>query len=68
MQHIHTWDLARATGGDETLGPDEFHRMLVGLKPLDEILRGSGQYGARVAVRDDADEQTRLIAFVGRQP
>ena len=65
---IHTWDLARATGGDETLDPDEVHRMLVGLEPLDEMLRGSGQYGPRVAVPDDADEQTRLIAFVGRQP
>ena len=24
---IHTWDLARATGGDETLDADEVHRM-----------------------------------------
>ncbi len=65
---IHTWDLARATGDDEALDSDEVHRVLVGLEPLDEMLRGSGQYGPRVAVPDDADEQTRLIAFVGRQP
>jgi uncharacterized protein (TIGR03086 family) len=65
---LHTWDLARATGGDERLNPDEVHRMLVGMEPLDEMLRASGQYGARVPVPDDADEQTQLIAFIGRNP
>jgi hypothetical protein len=28
----------------------------------------SGQYGAKVDVDEDADIQTRLIAFVGRRP
>ena len=65
---LHTWDLARAAGLDETLDPDEVHRMLEGIEPYDEILRSSGQYGPRVPVPDDADEQTRLIAFIGRQP
>ena len=65
---VHTWDLARATGLDESLDPDEVHRFVEGMEPLDELLRQSGQYGARVPVPDDADEQTRLIAFVGRDP
>jgi uncharacterized protein (TIGR03086 family) len=65
---VHTWDLARATGLDETLDADEVHRMLLGMEPLDEMLRQSGQYGPRVDVSPDADEQTRLIAFTGRQP
>jgi uncharacterized protein (TIGR03086 family) len=65
---IHTWDVARATGGDETLDADEVHRMADGMEPHDEMLRASGQYGQRVAVPADADEQTRLIAFMGRQP
>jgi uncharacterized protein (TIGR03086 family) len=65
---IHTWDLARATGGDETLDADEVHRMVDGMEPHDEMLRASGQYGQRVAVPADADEQTRLIAFMGRHP
>ncbi len=65
---VHTWDLARATGLDESLDPDVVHDMLVGMEPLDELLRSSGQYGPRVAVPADADEQTRLIAFTGRQP
>ena len=65
---IHTWDLARATGGDEALDPDEVHRYVAGMEPIDQLLRDSGHYGPRVAVPDDADEQTRLIAFLGRQP
>lgn len=65
---LHQWDLARATGGDERLDPDEVHALLAGIEPMDEILRQSGQYGPRVEVPADADEQTRLVAFIGRQP
>jgi uncharacterized protein (TIGR03086 family) len=65
---IHTWDLARATGQDETLDPTIAHELLVGMEPLDEMLRASGQYGPRVDVPANADEQTRLIAFTGRRP
>jgi uncharacterized protein (TIGR03086 family) len=65
---IHTWDLARAAGLDETLDADVVHDMLVGMEPMDEMLRASGQYGPRVHVAADADEQTKLIAFSGRQP
>jgi len=66
---VHTWDLARATGLDETLDPDEVHRMFEGMEPMDEMLRASGHFGtARVIVPDDADEQTKLIAFTGRRP
>jgi uncharacterized protein (TIGR03086 family) len=65
---IHTWDLARAAGLDERLDADEVHRMYEESLPYDEVLRQSGQYGPKVEVPDDADEQTKLLAFVGRQP
>jgi uncharacterized protein (TIGR03086 family) len=65
---IHTWDLARATGLDEALDAEEVHRFVESMEPMDAMLRESGHYGPRVVVPDDADEQTRLIAFVGRQP
>jgi uncharacterized protein (TIGR03086 family) len=65
---VHTWDVARATGLDETLDADEVHRMFSAMEPLDEVLRASGHFGPRVPVPDDADEQTKLIAFTGRQP
>jgi uncharacterized protein (TIGR03086 family) len=65
---LHTWDLARATGQDERLDPKKCAVMLEGMLPMDEVLRQSGQYGARVDVPEDADVQTRLLAFIGRQP
>ena len=65
---IHTWDLARAAGLDETLDPQLVHDTLVGIEPLDAILRSSGQYGPRVEAPPGADEQTMLIAFTGRKP
>jgi uncharacterized protein (TIGR03086 family) len=65
---MHRWDLARATGQDETLDPERCARMLEGMLPMDEVLRQSGQYGPRVEVADDADVQTQLLAFIGRTP
>jgi uncharacterized protein (TIGR03086 family) len=65
---LHTWDLARATGQDETLDPEACAGMLAGMEPLDELLRSSGQYGPAVPVPDDSDPQTRLIGFIGRDP
>ena len=65
---MHTWDLARATGQDASLDPDRCEELLAGLEPLDDVLRSSGQYGARVPVANDADPQSKLIAFIGRNP
>jgi len=65
---LHRWDLARATGQDETLDPEKCAVMLEGMLPMDEMLRESGQYGPRVVVPDDADVQTKLVAFIGRTP
>ncbi len=65
---LHTWDLARATGQDERLDPERCAVMLKGMLPMDEVLRSSGHYGPRVDVPDDADAQTRLLAFIGRNP
>jgi uncharacterized protein (TIGR03086 family) len=64
----HTWDLARATGQDETLDPDQLHRMAVGMGEIpDEVLRSGGMFGPALEVGDEADEQTRFLAFVGRR-
>jgi uncharacterized protein (TIGR03086 family) len=67
---IHTWDLARATGQDETLDPGEVARMTGSgfLDMPDEVLRAGGQFGPRVEVPADADAQTKLLAFSGRRP
>lgn len=65
---IHTWDLARATGQDETLDPETVGRMYAGMVPMEEAIRNSGHFGPRVEVPDDADPQTKLLAFTGRNP
>lgn len=65
---MHGWDLARASGQDERLDPVRCAGLLAGMEPIDELLRTSGQYGARVNVPADADVQTRLLAFIGRDP
>jgi uncharacterized protein (TIGR03086 family) len=65
---MHTWDLARATGQDERLDPAECEALLTEMEPLDDVLRASGQYGPKVEVPADADVQTRMLAFIGRDP
>ena len=65
---IHTWDLARATGLDETLDADEVDRMFTRVHKIDDELREGGQYGPRLMAPADADEQAQLLAFLGRQP
>ena len=65
---MHTWDLARATGQDETLDPVRCARLYEVMLPLDDALRASGQFGPRVDVPEDADPQTRLLGLIGRRP
>ena len=65
---IHTWDLARATGLDERLDPDEVRGLLEGMAPAEEAMRASGHFGPRVEVPAGAGDQDRLLAFTGRTP
>ena len=65
---MHTWDLARATGQDEQLDEQTCADLLAGMAPIEELLRSSGQYGPAVPVPADADVQTRLLGFIGRDP
>jgi uncharacterized protein (TIGR03083 family) len=64
---VHTWDLARATGLDETLDAAECQALFEGMEPMDAAIRGE-HFGPRVPVPDDADVQTKLLAFTGRTP
>lgn len=65
----HTWDLARATGQPEALDPDQLQRMMAGLSEMpEEMLRSDGMFGPRIDVADDADDQTKFLAYLGRRP
>jgi uncharacterized protein (TIGR03086 family) len=64
----HTWDLARATGQDETLDPDQLQRMIAGMGEMpEEALRSDGMFGPALDAPADADEQTKFLAYVGRR-
>jgi len=71
---IHSWDLARSVGADETLPPDAVEATTTGLHHVPTtLLRGTnplGQkmMGAAVEVPDDARAQDKMLAFTGRRP
>jgi uncharacterized protein (TIGR03086 family) len=65
---VHTWDLARAIGGDERLdaGAVAACYEVVAATPQD-IARGPKVWGELIEVGPDVDLQTRLLAMVGRR-
>jgi uncharacterized protein (TIGR03086 family) len=64
---VHTWDLARATGGDETLPEDAVAGAYSGLKPMDAMIRQPGVFGPKTEAPEGADLQTEFLCFLGRQ-
>lgn len=64
---VHGWDLARATGQDETVDPDDAARTLENARGFGDAFRSSGAAGPEVPVPEDADATTRLLGFFGRR-
>ena len=65
---MHSWDLARAAGLSPQLDEDFAAQMLEGMRPVEAMLRDSGQYGPAVPVPDDAPAVEQLMGFIGRDP
>ncbi|MFJ5991545.1 TIGR03086 family metal-binding protein [Lentzea sp. NPDC092896] len=76
---LHGWDLARATGQDETIPATDVERLWATATavPADLMERfrtpgafgpGIEVYGAEVKVPQDAPLQDRLLGYVGRDP
>ncbi|MEX1107251.1 MAG: TIGR03086 family metal-binding protein [Ilumatobacteraceae bacterium] len=63
---VHTWDLARAVGGDERLDPDVVAAAYSGLKPMDAMIRQPGVFGPKTEAPEGADLQTEFLCFLGR--
>lgn len=63
---IHTWDLARAVGGDERLDPVAVTAAFSGLKMVGDMMRRPGVFGPAVESSPDDDEQTQFLKFAGR--
>jgi uncharacterized protein (TIGR03086 family) len=71
---IHSWDLARSIGADETLPPDAVEATTAGLHHAPAaLLRGTDPLGHKmmapaVEIPGDASAQDRMLAFTGRRP
>lgn len=62
---IHTWDLARAIGADETLPSMNLQPAIDGINAFPPQARAM-LFADPVEVPDDANLQTRLLAVAGR--
>jgi uncharacterized protein (TIGR03086 family) len=76
---LHGWDLARATGQDETMAPVDVERLWAGNSAVPaEVMEqyrtpgafgpGVEVFGPEVKVPGDAPLQDRLLGFIGRNP
>jgi uncharacterized protein (TIGR03086 family) len=71
---IHSWDLARSIGVDDTLPADVVAATTDGLHHVPpDLLRGANPLGQKmmgpaVEVSEDASAQDKMLAFTGRTP
>lgn len=76
---LHGWDLARATGQDDTIDPADVahHWAAITALPADLLEKyrtpgafgpGVEVFGPEVRVEDDASPQDRLLGLIGRDP
>jgi len=64
---VHGWDLARATGGDERIDPEEVEIVREHAAGWGDAMRGPGAMGPELEPPAGADPQTRMLAFLGRR-
>jgi uncharacterized protein (TIGR03086 family) len=65
---VHGWDMAKATGGDTTIDSETATFLLGVWTALEDMVRGSGVFGEKVTVPDDASDAAKLLALMGRNP
>ena len=67
---IHSWDLARGLGVDDTLDPEVLEVVWGFSRPMAEGMRASGRFGegASGTLPDDAPLQQRVLDVHGRRP
>ena len=61
------WSSRRRTGLDERLDPEEVQRLTEVAPTFGEALRAPQVCGPALDPPPDADEQTKLLAFLGRR-
>jgi uncharacterized protein (TIGR03086 family) len=64
---IHAWDLARATGQDDTLDPGVVTLLLLWAEANADLVAASDMFGSRIDVGPDAPDDVRLLGLLGRR-
>ncbi len=64
---IHGWDLARATGQDDTLDSGVVTLMLPWAEANADLLAASGMFGSRIDTGPGAPDDVRLLGLLGRR-
>jgi len=64
---IHAWDLARATGQDDTLDPNAVALLLPWTQANADLLTASGMFGSPIDTGPDAPDDIRLLGLLGRR-
>jgi uncharacterized protein (TIGR03086 family) len=67
-QIVHGWDLARAEGLDEEISPNDITHVREASKVWGAAMRSPQAFGPEVDVPADANDQDRLLAYLGRRP
>ena len=65
---IHGWDIAKGTGQDTRLDAELVASCLPIADAFTRQFRAAGVFGDDLPVAADADQQTKLLALVGRRP
>jgi uncharacterized protein (TIGR03086 family) len=64
---VHGWDLARATGQDETMDPRDVQRIAEMVEAMGEMMRSNGVTAEPVDPGPGASDQDRLLGALGRR-
>jgi uncharacterized protein (TIGR03086 family) len=63
---VHTWDIARAVGADESLDEEVCRRCFDRMIRADENMRRSGSFGPKLAFGEEDPIQVKALRFFGR--
>lgn len=64
---VHRWDVARASGLDERIDPDELERVMAQAESFGDAMRSPRAFGPPLEPPPGADRQTEVLAFLGRR-
>lgn len=63
---VHRWDIAHAAGIDDSIPAQDMAFAQGFAERMGDVAQTSGAFGPRVVVSEDADEQTKFLALLGR--